>query len=78
MDEDEAVDEDENEGKDVKQVILLMYHRCKYMIGDHNEKRKVPCMHTLGVLYLSWMTFVLRFFTFWTISTWIDFGYYHT
>ena len=33
---------DENEGEDVEQhmMVLLIYHKCKYMIGNHNERRR--------------------------------------
>ena len=48
------MDENKNEGEDVEQhvMILLIYHRCRYMIGDHNERRRFPYVaHISGFIY---------------------------
>ena len=48
------MDEDENEGEDVEQhmMILLINHICRYMIGYHNEKiRFLHIAHISGFIY---------------------------
>ena len=52
MDEDK--DEDKNEGEDVQQhvMILIIYHRCRYMIDDHNKrKRLLHVTHISSFIY---------------------------
>ena len=45
---------DDNEGEDVEQhmMVLLIYHKCKYMIGDHNKRiRFLHAAHISGFVY---------------------------
>ena len=60
------MDEEENKGEDIEYRVrvLLIYHRCKYMIDDHKERRRF--LHVARIsdfMYkLDLMTFVLRIF----------------
>ena len=48
------MDQDKNEGEDVEQhvMILLIYHRCRHMISDHDEGRRfLHVAHISGFIY---------------------------
>ena len=60
------MDEEESKGEDIEYRVrvLLIYQRCKYMIDDHKERRRL--LHVVSIsdfMYkLDLMTFVLRIF----------------